>query len=141
MAFLNHNGRTICYRLLGDSERPLLMLAHPLGMIQRVWDDMLQALLERFRVLTWDLPGHGASSAWPESAGDITPEDLAQEALLLAKQAGSSSFHFAGTSIGGVIGQQLIAGHSDHLMSATLTNTGAIIGTPEAWGQRAANVR
>ena len=56
MAFLKHDGRTVCYRLLGDSNKPLLMLAHPLGMTQGVWDDMLPALLEKFRVLAWDLP-------------------------------------------------------------------------------------
>ena len=60
MAFLNHRNRTICYRLLGHCEKPLLVLTHPLGMTQGVWDDMLPALLDRFRVLTWDLPGHGA---------------------------------------------------------------------------------
>ncbi|MCK2148197.1 alpha/beta fold hydrolase [Marinobacter alexandrii] len=140
MAFLKENGRTICYRLLGDSAKPLLVLAHPLGMTQGVWDDMLPALLERFRVLTWDLPGHGASASWPKASDEITPEYLAHEALLLVKQAGATSFHFAGTSIGGVIGQQLISQHSDQLLSATLTNTGAVIGTPEAWNQRSANV-
>ena len=36
MAFLNYNNRTICYRLLGDCEKPLLVLAHPLGMTQGV---------------------------------------------------------------------------------------------------------
>lgn len=141
MSFLNHNGRTICYRLLGDSENPLLVLAHPLGMTQGVWDDMLPALLSKFRVLTWDLPGHGASSAWPEEAGEIIPDDLANEALALAQKVGARRFHFAGTSIGGVIGQQLVAEYSDTLLSATLTNTGAIIGTPEAWNLRASNVR
>ena len=68
MAFLKENGRTICYRLLGDSAKPLLVLAHPLGMTQGVWDDMLPALLEKFRVLTWDLPGHGASANLPEAS-------------------------------------------------------------------------
>ena len=141
MAFLNHRNRTICYRLLGDSEKPLLVLAHPLGMTQGAWDDMLPPLLGRFRVLTWDLPGHGASGAWPEDAGEITPDDLANEALVLAQAAGATGFHFAGTSIGGVIGQQLVADYGDMLLSVTLTNTGAIIGTPEAWNLRAANVR
>ena len=132
MAFLKHNGRTVCYRLLGDSAKPLLMLAHPLGMTQAVWDDMLPALLNSFRVLTWDLPGHGASAAWPEASDQITPEDLAQEALTLATAAEAQRFHFAGTSIGGVIGQQLVSKHADRLLSATLTNTGAVIGTPDA---------
>ncbi|EBA00581.1 alpha/beta fold hydrolase [Marinobacter sp. ELB17] len=140
MAFLKHNGRTICYRLLGDSAKPLLLMAHPLGMTQGVWDDMLRTLLGKFRVLTWDLPGHGASSAWTEDSGQITPEDLAQEALALAAAADAESFHFIGTSIGGVIGQQLISRHSDRLISTTLTNTGAVIGTHEAWTSRSASV-
>ncbi|WP_288367760.1 alpha/beta fold hydrolase [uncultured Marinobacter sp.] len=140
MAFLKHDGRTVCYRLLGDSNKPLLMLAHPLGMTQGVWDDMLPALLEKFRVLAWDLPGHGASAAWPEESDEITPENLAQEAIALAKVAESDKFHFVGTSIGGAIGQQLLSKHSERLLSATLTNTGAVIGTPDAWNTRSANV-
>lgn len=140
MAFLKHNGRTVCYRLLGDSAKPLLMLAHPLGMTQAVWDDMIPALLDSFRVLTWDLPGHGASAAWPGDRDQINPEDLAQEALALASAAEAENFHFVGTSIGGVIGQQLLSMHADRLLSATLTNTGAVIGTPDAWNTRSASV-
>lgn len=141
MAFLNFKGRSIGYRLLGDREKPLLVMAHPLGMTQGVWDDMLPALLPDFRVLTWDLPGHGASSSWPKDAGDISPDDLAGEALALAQTAGATRFHFVGTSIGGVIGQQLVSHYGNLLISATLTNTGAIIGTAEAWQLRASNVR
>jgi len=137
MTFCAHQGRTISYRLLGQPESPLLVLAHPLGMTQGIWDDMLPELLSRFRVLTWDLPGHGASSAWPDDRDAIEAEDLAQEALMLAGLAGAEQFHFAGTSIGGVIGQQLLSQHADKLLSATLTNTGPVIGTPDAWRQRA----
>ncbi|WP_341581205.1 alpha/beta fold hydrolase [Marinobacter metalliresistant] len=140
MAFLKHNDHTVCYRLLGDRKKPLMVLAHPLGMTQAVWDDMLPALLEGFRVLTWDLPGHGASAAWPEESDEITPEDLAQEAIALTELAGVDQFHFVGTSIGGAIGQQMLSKHSDRLLSATLTNTGAMIGTPDAWNTRSANV-
>ncbi|MEJ6655960.1 MAG: alpha/beta fold hydrolase [Pseudomonas sp.] len=140
MTFCTHNGRTISYRLLGQTSNPLLVLAHPLGMTQGIWDDMLPELLGKFRVLTWDLPGHGASSAWAEGSDAIEAEDLAQEALSLAKLAGADSFHFAGTSIGGVIGQQLLSQHADKLLSATLTNTGPVIGTPDGWLQRSADV-
>lgn len=140
MTFCMHNGRTISYRLLGQANKPLLVLAHPLGMTQAIWDDMLPALLPQFRVLTWDLPGHGASSAWPQASAAIEAEDLAQEALMLAKLAGAEQFHFAGTSIGGVVGQQLLSQHTDKLLSATLTNTGPVIGTADGWQQRSAAV-
>ncbi|WMC10440.1 alpha/beta fold hydrolase [Oceanimonas pelagia] len=139
MSFLNINGRTVGYRLLGDASLPLVVLAHPLGMSQAVWDDLLPALLPRYRVLSWDLPGHGSSAAW--SGERITPADLAAEALALADVAGAERFHFVGTSIGGVIGQQLLCAHADRLLSATLTNTGAVIGTREAWQNRAKAVR
>lgn len=141
MAFLDVNGRSVAYRLLGAEALPLVVLAHPLGMTQAVWDDLLPALLPRYRVLTWDLPGHGASAAWPESKGEITPASLASEALALADHAGASRFHFVGTSIGGVVGQQLLMAHPERLLSATLTNTGAVIGNPDLWNTRAGRVR
>ena len=139
MAFHTINGRSVAYRLLGAEVNPLVVLAHPLGMSQAVWDDVIPALLPRYRVLTWDLPGHGASQA--VSGAQITPADLAAEALALVELAGAQRFHFAGTSIGGVVGQQLIAEHSDRLLSATLTNTGAVIGNPDLWNTRAGRVR
>ncbi|WP_416138949.1 alpha/beta fold hydrolase [Halomonas sp. HK25] len=139
MAFLNIKGRSVAYRLLGAEANPLVVLAHPLGMSQAVWDDVLPALLPRYRVLTWDLPGHSASQAWGEAP--IAPSDLAAEALALADHAGAKRFHFAGTSIGGVVGQQLISEHAERLLSATLTNTGAVIGNPELWNTRAGRIR
>ncbi|WP_346796855.1 alpha/beta fold hydrolase [Halomonas sp. Bachu 37] len=139
MAFHSIGGRSVAYRLLGAEANPLVMLAHPLGMTQAVWDDLLPALLPHYRVLTWDLPGHGASQA--VSGEQITPADLALEALALVGLAGAERFHFAGTSIGGVVGQQLIAEHGERLLSATLTNTGAVIGNPDLWNTRADRVR
>ncbi|WP_165789563.1 alpha/beta fold hydrolase [Billgrantia endophytica] len=141
MAFLTIEGRSVAYRLLGAEALPLVVLAHPLGMTQAVWDDVLPMLLPRYRVLTWDLPGHGASQAWPADGGGITPAALAREALALVERAGASRFHFVGTSIGGVVGQQLIAEHAERLLSATLTNTGAAIGNQELWTTRAGRVR
>lgn len=139
MAFLEVNGRSVAYRLLGSEANPLVLLAHPLGMTQAVWDDLLPALLSRYRVLTWDLPGHGASQAWGE--GPITPADLAVDTLALVEHAGASRFHFIGTSIGGVVGQHLISEHAERLLSATLTNTGAVIGNAELWNTRAGRIR
>lgn len=140
MAFLEINGRSLAWRLLGGEALPLLVLGHPLGMNQSVWDDLLPRLLPRYRVLTWDLPGHGASGPLTPGAA-ITPESLAADVLALVDHAGAGQFHYVGTSIGGVIGQQLIEQHSERLLSATLTNTGAVIGNPELWTTRARRVR
>ncbi len=71
----------------------------------------------------------------------MTPAALADEVLALAALAGAQRFHFVGTSIGGVVGQQLIAAHAERLLTATLTNTGAVIGHPDLWNTRAERVR
>jgi 3-oxoadipate enol-lactonase/4-carboxymuconolactone decarboxylase len=141
MAFIEIDGRSVAYRLLGPEALPLVVLAHPLGMSQAVWDELLPALLPRYRVLTWDLPGHGASQAWLAEGDEITPAALAREALALVEHAGASRFHFVGTSIGGVVGQQLISEHTERLYSVTLTNTGAVIGNQELWTTRAGRIR
>lgn len=140
MAFIEIDGRSVAYRLLGETTSPLVILAHPLGMTQAVWDDVLARLLPRYRVLTWDLPGHGASQGWAQGS-EITTESLAAETLALADHAGVSRFHFVGTSIGGAVGQQLLATHPERLASVLLTNTGAAIGTPDAWNTRAQRIR
>lgn len=141
MAFVDINGRSVAYRLLGGEALPLVVLAHPLGMTQAVWDDVLPALLGRYRVLSWDLPGHGASQAWPTDGGEITPEQLADEVLALVAHARAGEFHFVGTSIGGTLGQQLLLQAPERLHSATLTNTGAVIGSRDNWHERARRVR
>ncbi|UUM31985.1 alpha/beta hydrolase [Vibrio japonicus] len=140
MGFMSYQGRAICYHSHGEEGKPLLILAHPLGMNQTVWEGVLPYLIPSFKVVTWDLPGHGKSEALAEDATEIMPDDLAGEVLALADQVGEERFHFVGTSIGGVIGQQLLINHSDRLISAVLTNTGAVIGTPENWQTRSTDV-
>lgn len=141
MAFCSINNRSVAYRLLGGEALPLMVMAHPLGMTQAVWDDLLPALMARYRILTWDLPGHGNSAAWHRDASHIESADLASEVLALVEQSGAARFHFAGTSIGGTIGQQLLVQAPERLLSATLTNTGAVIGSAENWNTRARRVR
>lgn len=138
MTFTQYQGRTIAWRLLGPEAAPLVVLAHPLGMSQSVWDEVLPTLLSRYRVLTWDLPGHGGSAA---ASGALTIEALADELLTLVAQGGAERFHFVGTSIGGALGQHLLVHHGERLAAVVLTNTGAVIGTPDNWHARAKRVR
>ncbi|WP_228290022.1 alpha/beta fold hydrolase [Marinobacter salsuginis] len=60
---------------------------------------VIPALSIQFQFFTWDLSGHGVSAVWPGACDDITPEDLAQEALELTLIAGAKKFHLVGTSI------------------------------------------
>ncbi|MCM5705262.1 alpha/beta fold hydrolase [Larsenimonas salina] len=138
MKFFEFNGRCIAYRDTGGATLKALLLGHPLGMSQAVWDELAAALAGRYRVISWDLPGHGASSPL-ECA--ITADDLAEEAVALLDALEIERFTYLGTSVGGVIGQALRRAVPDRLTALMLTNTGAVIGSPEAWQTRAERVR
>ena len=51
------------------------------------------------------------------------------------------TFHYAGDSVGGCVGLQLLLDAPHRVASATLLCTGAKIGTPDGWRERAATVR
>jgi 3-oxoadipate enol-lactonase/4-carboxymuconolactone decarboxylase len=138
MAFVECNGRVLCYRDSGEAGLPAVLFAHPLGMSQAVWSDVIEALRGRYRCISWDLPGHGASA--PVDAA-IDASDLGRDALALLDHLDIERCHFVGTSIGGVIGQALLLDAADRLQNVVLTNTGAVIGTPDAWNERAERVR
>lgn len=138
MNFFQIDQRAVAYRDVGPKSAPAVLLAHPLGLSQAVWDDVMAELADRFRLISWDLPGHGASSA---ATGPITAEDLAGEALALLDHLGITQAHVVGTSIGGVVGQALLVVAPERINAAVLTNTGALIGTPDAWAARAERVR
>lgn len=138
MPFIDIANRAVAYRDIGPKSVPAVLLAHPLGMTQAVWDDVVSALAGRFRLISWDLPGHDASAA---VTGPTPAADLAAEAVALLDALDVERAHFVGTSIGGVIGQALLVQASERLDKIALTNTGATIGQPDLWHQRAARVR
>jgi 3-oxoadipate enol-lactonase/4-carboxymuconolactone decarboxylase len=102
-----------------------------------LWGGCAELLAEHVHVVGWDLPGHGRSPA-----GGFRIPDLAAGVLALADQiAPGSAFHYAGNSIGGAVGLQLLLDAPERLMTAALVCTGAVIGRPEDWTSRAATVR
>lgn len=108
------------YRLDGPDDRPVLMLAHSLGQDHTMWDPQAADLATHFRVLRYDIRGHGASDVTP---GDYRIEQLAADALALADALGIERFAFCGLSLGGMIGQSIAAHAPRRLTAVVLANT------------------
>lgn len=123
----------------GPSDAGLLLLGPSLGTsAATLWGRAAELLARHIRVVAWDLPGHGHSPA----AGPFRMPDLAAAVLELADDiAPGRAFSYAGDSIGGAVGLQLLLDAPDRLTSAALMCTGAVIGDPEQWRVRAATVR
>lgn len=121
----------------GADAAPVVVLGPSLGTAAAtLWEDVVPVLAQSHRVVLWDLPGHGASK--PASA-PFTTEDLAD--ALAERLAGLGRVLYAGVSLGGAVGQQLVVRHPDLLRAAAIVCSSPKFGTPEAWTERAAQVR
>lgn len=121
------------------SDAPLLLLGPSLGSDCAVlWESTIPFLADRFRIVTWDLPGHGRSA--PASA-PFDLADLADGVAALLPQLGAERAYHAGVSIAGATGLELGLRHGDRFDGVAVVCSAAKIGVPEAWRERAAKVR
>jgi 3-oxoadipate enol-lactonase/4-carboxymuconolactone decarboxylase len=125
--FLNIDGSRLFYRLDGDDARPVLVLSHSLGVDHGQWDLQMPDLVPHFRILRYDIRGHGVSDSSP---GDYSIEQLARDVLALADALEIRQFAFCGVSLGGMIGQWLAAFAPDRVSRAVLANTSAHFADP-----------
>jgi 3-oxoadipate enol-lactonase/4-carboxymuconolactone decarboxylase len=122
----------------GAADAPLLLVGPSLGTsVTALWGAAADGLVEQAHVVGWDLPGHGDSPT-----GRYRIPDLAAAVFTLADElAPGAPFHYAGVSLGGAVGIQLLLDAPERLLSATLLCTAAEFGPPEEWISRAAAVR
>ena len=81
-----------------------VVLVHGLGYARWGWEPVADVLAERFEVLLLDNRGIGASDAPP---GPYTTAEMAGDVLSVLDDAGLESAHVVGTSLGGMIAQEL----------------------------------
>jgi 3-oxoadipate enol-lactonase len=120
-------------RLDGPDEGPVLILAHSLAAHSGMWDGQISAWGKRFRVVRYDLPGHGGS-AGPE--GDYSLNQLGGDALALMGALGIGRAHWCGLSLGGMIGMWLLMHVPDRVDRAVLAHTSACLGPTDIWNGR-----
>lgn len=125
---------------------PLLVLGPSLGTsATTLWGDCATHLVDAFDVLAWDLPGHGHNRSVPED--DWSMAELAAGVLrvvdevLVERGEPGGTFAYAGDSVGGAVGLQLLLDAPDRVSGAALLCTGAQLGTPESWRERTDRIR
>ncbi len=127
------NGTRIAYATSGQPGLPVLIVTHSLGSDHHMWEPQVEALKERYRTIEIDNIGHGDSDV---PTGDYSLSEMADGVLAVADAEQVQRFHYCGLSVGGITGLWLGVHHPDRLMSLTLCNTAAKIGSPELWSER-----
>ena len=128
----------LAYSLDGPQHAPVLVLSGALGTTMALWEPQLRAFAADLRVLRHDLPGHG-SSPLPETPVEIA--GIAHAILSLLDALGIAQVAFCGVSLGGMVGMWLGANAPHRTQKLVLACTGASLGTPELYSERAALVR
>ncbi|MBL1115239.1 4-carboxymuconolactone decarboxylase [Streptomyces sp. 110] len=128
---------TLKYLVNGPEEAPVLVLGPALGTTWHMWDRQIPELSRHWRVLRFDLPGHGGAPAHPAPS----VAELAARLLATLDQLGVERFGYAGCSIGGAIGAELALRHPHRVGSLALVSASPRFGTADSFRQRGVVVR
>jgi 3-oxoadipate enol-lactonase len=126
------------YRVDGRDDAPPVVLSPSLGTTVSLWEAQVDALVRDFRVVRHDHPGHGIS---PSPVGRVTVATIAEGVLDVLDELGVPHASFAGISLGGMVGMWIGANAPERIERLVLAATGASLGTPETYAERAALVR
>ena len=137
MAFTRVNGIVLHHQVLGQADGPALVFVNSLGSDLRIWQDVVPAFADRYRIVLYDKRGHGLSDAPP---APYTIDDHADDLLALLDQLKVDRAAVVGLSVGGMIGQRIAVRAPGRVRALVLCCTAAKIGTPESWAERIAAV-
>src|SRR4051812_4261393 len=112
-----------------------LILLHGFPLNGAMWDEVVPALSDRYRVIVPDLRGHGATEA---PSGPYETVDHAVDVIALLDRLGIERAAVVGLSMGGYIALQLITRYADRVSAVVLADTMGRGDTEERQQARAA---
>lgn len=126
------------YEESGTPSGAPVIFAPGLGMPLALWEEVVAALPQHYRLIRFDLRGQGHSDAppGPWSMGALVRD---AEALMVALSLREAVF--VGHGLGGMIGQALAVKRLDLVRALVLSGTATKLGTVETWAARAELVR
>lgn len=105
-----------------EGNGPPLFLIHGIGAARDTWRFAMPMLAKCFTVVSYDLRGHGAS---PMPDGEFGLDDLVADLEQVRSRTGIEKAHFAGHSLGGMIGPAYARAYPDRVLSLGLLSTAA----------------
>ncbi len=108
---------------------PAVLLTHGIGESLEFWHRQFETLAASFRLIAWDLPGHGLAD---ECSSAMTLEGQAQVAWQLLDALGAQRVHLVGNSLGAAMSLRMVAQQPGRVGSVLLANA-ATLG-PEVLG-------
>jgi len=97
-----------------------ILLTHGFGATSRMWDEQIEEFTDRYRLILWDLPGHGESAAPKKTT---TPDSLVAIMLTILDAAHAASTVLIGLGIGGALALRFWRVHRERVRALVLIGT------------------
>lgn len=105
-----------------EGEGEPIFLIHGIGASRASFAGLVPQLKTEYRCISYDLRGHGAS---PKPKPPYTLDDLVEDLEALRQELGIEKAHFAGHSLGGMIGPAYALKYPQHVLTLGLYSTAA----------------
>lgn len=126
----------VVYNDLGQGA--CILLLHGYLETAEVWDSFAGRFLDRFRVITMDLPGHGGSGTWGKAH---SMDDLAGSVCAVLNKAGVDKVFLVGHSLGGYVAMAFADLHPGLLSGYSLFHSTCFADSEEKRDDRDREIR
>ena len=117
------DGLTLAGSAFGDPKAPAIVLIHGLGQSRLSWELQTAALADRFRVVAYDLRGHGDSDKPADPAAYADGVAWADDLQAVIEATGVRRPTLVGWSLGGLVIGHYVARHgAEGIAGANLVN-------------------
>jgi len=123
------NGIDINYNVIGEG--PAILLTHGYAATGRMWRPQEEALKHRYRVITWDMRGHGQTES-PADPAQYSEALTVGDMLALLQMLNAAPAVIGGLSLGGFMSLAFYLAHPDMVRALVLCDTGPGYRNPEA---------
>jgi len=110
----------VAIHAVAEGRGPHVTLIHGVGSTLASWDGVVAGLRDRFRILRYDLRGHGASGKPP---GPYALDDFVEDLRALLRHDGARETRLVGFSFGGLIAQAFTLRHPAAVARLALIST------------------
>ena len=121
MPTLDRDGVKLHYEVTGEG--PALLLTHGYSATGQMWRGQLATLAPHFKVITWDMRGHGASDYPADQAAYSEAATVADMAALL-DVVGADKAIVGGLSLGGYMSLAFHRAHPERTRALLIIDTG-----------------
>lgn len=130
---LTAGGVVINYNDQGPDDAPVLIFIHGLALNKDMWFKQEEAFKSKYRVIAYDLRGHGKSAAGND---DFSIEQFADDLIHFMDMLAIDKVIVCGLSMGGYTAMRAMEKYPERFEALVLCDTQCIADTPEAKEKR-----